>query len=233
MLPALCATAAALDARALIGRLAKPAPATVAFREVRFSTLVNEPLIVAGELVYTDATSLDRRVTYPYQETVAIRGESVRVEREGSPPRSFGLNRAPELRGLLSGFTALLAGDSAALERNFSIAANGSDAAWTLELTPTDKRARRRMQQIGVLGAGTGTIGLATDADVGRFAGTRPDSAQCARPDALPAAQVELEQRNMVMHVRRSLHQTPSMRLFRRKIRYQGACDASRRAFSG
>ena len=152
MLPALSATAAALDAQALIGRLAKPAPATVAFREVRFSTLVNEPLIVAGELVYTDATSLDRRVMQPYRETVAIRGESVRVEREGSPPRSFGLNRAPDLRGLLSGFTALLAGDSAALERNFSIAANGSDAAWTLELTPTDKRARRRLQQIVVNG---------------------------------------------------------------------------------
>jgi hypothetical protein len=152
MLPALCATAAALDAQALIGRLAKPAPATVAFREVRFSMLVNEPLIVAGELVYTDATSLDRRVTQPSRETVAIRGESVRVEREGSPPRSFGLNRAPELRGLLSGFTALLAGDPAALERNFSIAANGSDAAWTLELTPTDKRAQRRLQQIVVNG---------------------------------------------------------------------------------
>lgn len=152
MLPALCATAAALDAQALIGRLAKPAPATVAFREVRFSSLVSEPLIVGGELVYTDATSLDRRVTLPYRETVAIRGESVRVEREGSPPRSFGLNRAPELRGLLSGFTALLAGDSAALERNFSIAANGSNDAWTLELTPTDKRARRRLQQIVVNG---------------------------------------------------------------------------------
>jgi hypothetical protein len=152
MLPALCATAAALDAEALIGRLAKPAPATVAFREVRFSPLVNEPLIVAGELGYTDSTSLDRRVTEPYRETVAVRGESVRVERDGSPPRSFGLNRAPELRGLLSGFTALLAGDSAALERNFSIAANGSDAAWTLELTPIDNRARRRLQQIVVNG---------------------------------------------------------------------------------
>jgi hypothetical protein len=152
MLPALCATAAALDAPSLIGRLAKPAPATVAFREVRFSPLINEPLIVAGELGYTDATSLDRRVTEPYRETVAIRGESVRVEREGSPPRSFGLNRAPELRGLLSGFTALLTGDSAALERNFSIAASGTDAAWTLELTPSDNRARQRLQQIVVNG---------------------------------------------------------------------------------
>jgi Outer membrane lipoprotein carrier protein LolA-like len=152
MLPALCATAATLDADALIGRLAKPAPATVAFREVRFSPLVNEPLIVAGELGYDGPTSLDRRVTEPYRETVAIRGESVRVEREGEPARSFGLNRAPELRGLLSGFTALLAGDSAVLERSFKVAASGTDQAWTLELTPTDARARRRLQQIVVNG---------------------------------------------------------------------------------
>jgi hypothetical protein len=152
MLPALCATAATLDADTLIRRLAKPAPATVAFREVRFSSLTNAPLIVAGELGYSGPTDLDRRVTEPYRETVEIRGESVRVEREGEPPRSFGLNRAPELRGLLSGFTALLAGDPAAIERGFSVAANGTDEAWTLELTPSDARARRRLQQIVVNG---------------------------------------------------------------------------------
>ncbi len=152
MLPALCATAATLDAAALIGRLAKPAPATVAFREVRFSPLLDAPLIVAGELGYDGPASLDRRVTDPYRETVAIRGESVRVEREGEPTRSFGLNRAPELRGLLNGFTALLTGDAAVLGRSFKLAASGTDEAWTLELTPTDARARRRLQQIVVNG---------------------------------------------------------------------------------
>jgi Outer membrane lipoprotein carrier protein LolA-like len=152
MAPALCATAAALDARALIERLAKPAPAIVAFREVRFSALTTEPLIVSGELGYDGPASLERRVTQPYRETVSIRGESVRVEREGETARTFGLNRAPELRGLLSGFTALLAGDAAAIERNFRVAANGGDAAWTLELTPADSKSRRRLQQIVVTG---------------------------------------------------------------------------------
>jgi hypothetical protein len=152
LLPGLSATAATLDADALIKRLAKPAPATVAFREVRFSPLVTEPLIVAGELGYDGPTSLDRRVTEPYRETVAIRGESVRVEREGEPVRSFGLNRAPELRGLLSGFTALLAGDPAVLEQSFKVEASGTDQTWTLELTPLDTRARRRLQQIVVNG---------------------------------------------------------------------------------
>lgn len=119
---------------------------------MRFSPLVNEPLVVAGELGYDGPTSLDRRVTEPYRETVAIRGESVRVEREGEPVRSFGLNRAPELRGLLGGFTALLAGDPAVLERSFKVEASGTDQTWTLELTPLDARARRRLQQIVVNG---------------------------------------------------------------------------------
>jgi Outer membrane lipoprotein carrier protein LolA-like len=151
-LPMLCATAAVLDPDALIERLAKPAPASIAFREVRFSSLVNEPLIVAGELGYAGPTSLDRRVTEPYRETVAIRGESVRVEREGEPPRSFGLNRAPELRGLLSGFSGLLNGDASALERSFRVEASGTDDLWTLQLTPSDTRARRRLEQIVVNG---------------------------------------------------------------------------------
>ena len=119
---------------------------------MRFSPLVNEPLVVAGELGYDGPASLDRRVTEPYRETVAIRGESVRVEREGEPVRSFGLNRAPELRGLLGGFTALLAGDPAVLERSFKVEASGTDQTWTLELTPLDARARRRLQQIVVNG---------------------------------------------------------------------------------
>ena len=130
MLPALCATAAALDAEALIARLAKPAPATVAFREVRFSRAAAR----AADRRRRARLHRVRPVSIAASRSliakhVAIRGESVRVEREGEPPRSFGLNRAPELRGLLSGFSALLAGDPAALERNFSVAANGSDDA--------------------------------------------------------------------------------------------------------
>jgi len=153
-LPALCATAEGLDADALIARLAKPAPASIAFREVRFSSLVNEPLIVSGELAYAGPASLDRRVSAPYQETIEIRGESVRVEREGERPRTFGLNRAPELRGLLSGFSGLLTGDPAAIERSFRADASGSDDSWTLQLTPADARAQRRLQQIVVSGRG-------------------------------------------------------------------------------
>lgn len=137
---------------ALIARLAKPSPATVAFTEVRFSRLLREPLIVSGELGYSGPASLDRRVATPYREHTAIRGGSVKVEREGEKPRSFALKHAPELRGLLSGFSAMLAGDTAALRQSFSVKMTGDDSAWMLELIPTDAKARRRLQEIEVTG---------------------------------------------------------------------------------
>jgi hypothetical protein len=141
------------DVDALVARLAKPAPASIEFTEVRFSRLLREPLIVSGELGYSGPTSLDRRVTTPYREHTSIRGESVKVEREGEKTRSFALKHAPELRGLLTGFSAMLAGDADALRRAFTVNATGDDAAWTLELIPSDTRAGRRLQEIEVTGS--------------------------------------------------------------------------------
>lgn len=139
-------------ADALITRLAKPAPATVSFTEVRFSKLLRAPLIVSGDLGYSGPDSLDRRVTTPYREHTSIRGESVKVERDGEKTRSFALKHAPELRGLLSGFSAMLSGDAAALRQTFNVAMSGNDDAWQLKLTPTDTKAQRRLQQIEVSG---------------------------------------------------------------------------------
>jgi hypothetical protein len=146
---ALCLDA---DAASLIRRLAHPAPATIAFAEVRFSALLKEPLVVSGELSYQGANSLDRRVTQPYNETTEIRGESVRVLREGETTRSFALKRSPELRGLLTGFSALLAGDASTLEGVFDAKVTPDGDAWTLELTPTDARLRKRLKQIAIQG---------------------------------------------------------------------------------
>ena len=151
----LCSARSERDADALIASLAKPAPATVEFTEVRFSKLLREPLIVSGELGYSGRNQLDRRVTAPYDEHTSIRGESVKVEREGERPRSFALKHAPELRGLLTGFSAMLSGDAAALRQAFTVETNGSGDAWALHLKPRDSKAQRRLQKIEIIGSGT------------------------------------------------------------------------------
>lgn len=143
----------ALEPDALVRSLARPAPAAIGFQEVRFSALLEHPLIVAGELRYADSTSLDRIVTTPYREHTAIRGESVRIERDGERPRTFALKRAPELRGLLSAFAGLLSGDPSAIRRTFAVSASGKRDAWQLELTPNDARARQRLTTLTMVGS--------------------------------------------------------------------------------
>jgi hypothetical protein len=151
--PAPDARAAALDLDAQLAALARPAPATTRFVEVRHSRLLKRPLVTAGTLEYRGPGRLAKRVERPYVEATTIDGEDVRVERAGRAPRRLSLQRAPELRGLLASFGALLGGDRAALERHFTLTLSGDAARWSLTLVPKDPRAAKRIRAVVVDGA--------------------------------------------------------------------------------
>ena len=119
------AASAAPDSAALIARLARRAPTSISFAEVRFSSLLVEPLVVHGTLEHEASGGLLRRVETPYRESTSIRDETVRVERDGEPARTFALRRAPELRGFVTGMLGLLTGDSALIDEHFNVVAAG------------------------------------------------------------------------------------------------------------
>jgi len=144
--------AAEPDLDALLARLARPAPDTTSFVEVRFSSLLETPIVVSGRLEHRQDGSLVRRVDSPYREVTELRGENVTVEREGSKPRHFSLNRAPELRGMLASFAALLQGDRQMLDRYFVVALQGTDARWEIVLSPRDAKLKNRLSRITVNG---------------------------------------------------------------------------------
>ncbi len=145
--------AADLDVDALLARLARPAPDSTSFVEVRYSSLLEKPIVVSGRLEHRENGSLVRRVESPYQEVTELHGENVSVERAGSKPRRFSLDRAPELRGMLASFGAILAGDRKMLDQYFVVTAQGSDSRWKITLAPRDDRLKRRLSVIVVDGA--------------------------------------------------------------------------------
>jgi hypothetical protein len=143
-----------LDAAALVASLAREAPARTPYTEVRFSSVLERPLVLHGELAYLGPGHLGKRVDRPYrEETTVADGEAV-VRRGTREPRRFALGQAPELEGFLRGFSALLGGDAAALARDFTLAAHGSTDAWRLVLAPRDRRLARRVRRIEVDGSG-------------------------------------------------------------------------------
>lgn len=151
-LPALTAEA---DLDALLKSLARPAPATVAFSEARYSRLLTRPLTVSGEMSAPEAGTLVRRIDSPYHETMTISATQVRIERGDEKVRVLPLQRAPELRGLLQAFGALLAGDRATMEKYFAIELKRADASWTLSLRPLEQRAAQKLGVLIMSGRGT------------------------------------------------------------------------------
>ncbi len=152
---ATAAAAAAIDATALVSSLKRAVPARTAYTEVRFSGLLDRPLILRGELEYLGPGQLGKRVDSPYREQTTVANGEASVRRGDRAPRTFSLNQAPELEGFLRGFAALLGGDAATLARDFELVVRGDVANWQLTLKPRDPRLARRIRAIEVDGGGT------------------------------------------------------------------------------
>lgn len=116
--------------------------------------LLTEPLVVSGELEHRSDGALIRRVLQPYRETTTVQANDVLIERDGSKPRRFSLDRAPELRGMLTSFGAILKGDRETLDQHFDVAVHGLDEHWRIELSPHDARLRKRLSGIRIDGIG-------------------------------------------------------------------------------
>ena len=159
-----------VDAAAVVASLQRAAPARTAYTEVRFSGLLERPLILRGELEYLGPGKLAKRVDTPYREQVRVADGEASVQRGERPVRTFPLGQAPELEGFLRGFAALLGGDADALARDFTLTATGSPSRWQLVLVPRDERLARRIGEIAVFGEGTTPLCFRTregDGDVG------------------------------------------------------------------
>lgn len=133
--------------------LKRAAPARTAYTEVRFSGLLDRPLILHGELEYLGPGRLSKRVDAPYREQTRIADGEATVQRGERAPRTFALAQVPDLEGFLHGFGALLGGDAATLAEDFGLAAQGDRANWQLQLTPRDRRLARRVASIEVDGS--------------------------------------------------------------------------------
>lgn len=143
------------ETAALIARLARPAPADTAYTEVRFVSLLKQPLVLHGQLHYGGDGELGKRVDAPYRETTTISAGRVDVARAGKPVQHFSLDRAPELQVLLSAFSALLGGDAAALSRFYAIDASQSGAGFRVTLTPRSADVGKHLREFIVDGSGS------------------------------------------------------------------------------
>jgi outer membrane lipoprotein-sorting protein len=150
-LAAVTLPAAALDVPGLMKLLASTSEVTKPYTERKFSPLLVASVDSAGTLRYKRPDLLEKQVTQPRKERFRILADAVVIERGGKEQR-IALSSQPALAAFAASLRGVLSGDAAQLQRYFTLKADGTDAAWTLELTPSDPAIKGYVECVVVTG---------------------------------------------------------------------------------
>ncbi|HET6913713.1 MAG TPA: LolA-related protein [Rhodanobacteraceae bacterium] len=149
----LAAIAANTDlATGILAGMAKQGSAQTAFIEVSYRGMLDRPLITSGTMKWLGGDKLERDVEKPYRAVAKIGDGQMSVERPGHPVQTMPISRAPQMAAILTGFRALLGGDTATLARDFEVQAVGNPARWVLTLRPRSDELKHRVQSIVIDG---------------------------------------------------------------------------------
>ena len=152
----LCAsTASALEPDEVMAGLAAVPSSRARFTETRHSTLLKQPLVMSGTLVYQRPDRLEKHVLSPFEESVTIDGSRINVTRRGEAGRTIALPASGPSRALVESLRATLAGDLPALTRHFAVAVSGTRGAWTMTLRPRDAALAAAVMRVEFAGNGS------------------------------------------------------------------------------
>jgi outer membrane lipoprotein-sorting protein len=135
----------------LLSGLSQVKSAGATFTEKKYIATLDAPVDSSGELLYTAPDRLEKRTIRPKPESMLLDRNTLTLER-GRKKYVMQLDDAPELAALVESIRGTMAGDRKALERNFTVMLQGAQADWTLQLTPTDRKALQQVKQIRLRG---------------------------------------------------------------------------------
>jgi outer membrane lipoprotein-sorting protein len=127
------------DIDTLMRGLAKHEGGKARFVETKTIALLDKPVVSSGELNYVPPARLEKRTLKPKQELMVLDGDQLRLER-GKQVFSIRLSEQPEALAFVDSLRGTLAGDKAALEKNYKLRLSGTEDKWTLDLLPDDQR---------------------------------------------------------------------------------------------
>jgi outer membrane lipoprotein-sorting protein len=124
------------------------------FTEEKQLTALERPVVVTGTLIYRRPSYLEKHALAPRREDLVVDGNVLTVTDETGATRRLELGAQPEIRALVETIRATLAGDLAALERDFSVDSAGEIADWRLILRPTNPRLAGLVRLVQIEGSG-------------------------------------------------------------------------------
>jgi hypothetical protein len=139
-------------AESLLASMAKTPPVSTPFVLVSYRGVLDRPLVVSGNLRWLGGDHMQRDIDKPFKETATIADGTITVQRGSGAAQQMPLARAPQAGAMLAGFRALLGGDVSALQKDFTLSAQGSTAHWVIRLTPRTDAIKRQLTSLVIDG---------------------------------------------------------------------------------
>jgi outer membrane lipoprotein-sorting protein len=146
------ATAGEWDVSNLMESLARHPGGRVAFVETKHIAILDRPVESSGELVYRPPARLEKRTLKPNVESLVLDGDVLVIER-GKQKYTLQLQQYPQISAVVGSIRGTLAGDLAALKRQYRLDLQGNPERWMLTLLPSDTRIAAIVQRIRISGA--------------------------------------------------------------------------------
>lgn len=135
----------------LMRDLAQTRSGRASFIEKKSIAVLDQPVESSGELLYKAPDHLERRTLKPKAESMTVDAGTLVIER-GRRKHQLQLQDYPELAAFIDSIRGTLAGDRAALERNYQLSLDGAAERWTLQLLPINEKMQAVVRRIRIAG---------------------------------------------------------------------------------
>lgn len=156
------------DLPRLMQLLAATPAAEVSFTEKKFSSLLSEPVVSSGKLLYRRPDSVEKIIETPRKESYRFERDVLVLTRAGAEKR-IPLSSQPLLSAFAASLRGLLGGDLALLRNHYQLSLQGDEQSWRLDMTPVDEEIGRYVQRI----TASGRAGRIGQIEVGESSGDR------------------------------------------------------------
>jgi outer membrane lipoprotein-sorting protein len=119
----------------LMQLLSRQQHAEADFEERQYLSVLTQPLVSSGTLIYRAPGHLEQRTLKPRRQTMVLDHGTLLMQ-VGAHRRSVALADYPQLAPLIDSIRATLAGDQTALEQRFHLQLYGALDHWRLQLQP-------------------------------------------------------------------------------------------------
>lgn len=145
------AMAAQWDVPALMALLAQHPSGKARFTETKTLSVLDDPVVSTGTLVYSPPDRLEKNTVKPKPELMLVERDKVVVERDGKR-REVRLQQYPEVLSMVEAIRGTLIGNQKLLNEHYELRLRGTEQDWRLILTPREERLSRWVTQIIIQG---------------------------------------------------------------------------------